>query len=310
MGFSVTPPNSIRSLIFKSYEAAKAAKPPYAPVGINVGDLGHECDRKLWYDFRRVSPPEKVDGRKESIFETGKYWEERLTEKLIEIGCYVSEEQESVKFVGGHVRGRIDGEVRGVPEAPKTVHIVEFKSSNDKGFKELLTKGLQKGKPLHYAQCQMYMHGRSLTRALYVCINKNDNDIFERRVEYDAAYCLKMLARAERIIKAEDPPSKCSENPRIPPCAWCRHKEVCHEGEWARRNCRTCLHATAITTSDNACWDCAKWNKPLTLDEQKVGCPSHRFIPALVPGEQTDVQGDDVVYKLKNGETWVNVDGT
>ena len=304
MGFSLTPPNGTRAAILDAYK-----RPPSRPsVGINVGDLGHECDRKLWYDFRRVSPPEFIEGRKESIFETGKYWEERLTEKLIEIGCYVSEQQELVKFVGGHVRGRIDGEVRSLPVAPKTVHIVEFKSSNDKGFKELLTKGLQKGKPLHYAQCQMYMHGRSLTRALYVCVNKNDDDIFEQRVEYDATYCLRLLARAERIIKADDPPSRVSEKPTVPPCIWCKHKAVCHEGAWPLKNCRTCLHSTPITTSENACWDCAKWQKPLTLAEQAAGCPSHLFIPSLVPGEQIDSDPDaeTVTYRLANGETWVN----
>ena len=296
MGFAL--PNPTRSLIFKAYEAARSN---YEPVGINVGDLGGECDRKLWYDFRRVSPPEVIEGRKLRIFDTGDIEEKRILDDLRSIGCRVGFEQERVKFVGGHVRGKIDAEADTIPGAPKTIHIVECKSSNDRGFKELLAKGLKKGKPLHYAQCQMYMHGRERARALYVCVNKNDDDIYVQRVEYDAEFCLRMLARVERIIKADDPPSRISENPTRPPCSWCRHKAVCHEAEWARRNCRTCLHSTAVTTSDNACWDCAKWNKPLTLDEQAAGCPSHRFIPSLVPGEQTDVQGEDVIYKLKNG---------
>ena len=305
MGFAL--PNPTRSLIFKAYMDAHSS---YEPVGINVGDLGHECDRALWYNFRRVSPPEFIEGRKLRIFDTGDIEEKRILDDLRSIGCRVGFEQERVKFVGGHVRGKIDAEADSIPGAPKTIHIVECKSSNDKGFKELLAKGLQKGKPLHYAQCQMYMHGRGRTRALYVCVNKNDDDIYVQRVDYDAEFCLRILAKSERIIKTDDPPSRISENPTKPPCSWCRHKAVCHEGEWARRNCRTCLHATAITTSNEACWDCSKWNKPLTLDEQAKGCPSHRFIPSLVPGEQTDVQGEDVVYKLKNGETWVNVDGT
>jgi hypothetical protein len=305
MGFDLTPPNTTRSLIFKAYEAARSS---YEPVGINVGDLGHECDRALWYNLRRVSPPEVIEGRKLRIFDTGDIEEKRILDDLRSIGCYISEEQERVKFVGGHVRGKIDAEARGVPEAPKTVHLVECKSSNDKGFKELLTKGLQKGKPMHYAQCQMYMHGRGLTRCLYVCVNKNDDDIFERRVEYDATFCLQLLAKAERIIKADDPPSRVSENPRVPPCIWCKHKAVCHGGELALKNCRTCLHSTPITTSRDACWDCAKWQKPLTLDEQAAGCPSHLFIPSLVPGEQvdSDPEAETVTYRLANGETWVN----
>ena len=308
MGFSLTPPNGTRSAIFRAYEAARSS---YEPVGINVGDLGHECDRKLWYDFRRASPPEVIEGRKLRIFDTGDIEEKRILDDLRDIGCTIIGEQERVKFVGGHVRGKIDAEALGIPEAPKTVHIVECKSSNDKGFKELLAKGMQKGKPLHYAQCQMYMHGRGHTRAIYICVNKNDDDIYVERVAYDLAYCERMLARAERIIKADDPPSRISEKPSIPPCLWCRHKAVCHEGEWARKGCRTCLHSTPVLTSENACWDCARWNKPLTLDEQTYGCLSHRFIPSLVPAKQTDVnlETGDVTYLLPNGETWVNCDG-
>lgn len=303
MGFDLTPPNGTRSAIFKAYESARSS---YEPVGINVGDLGHECDRYLFYNFRRVSPPEVIEGRKLRIFDTGDIEEKRILDDLRAIGCTIANEQARVKFVGGHVRGKIDAEAQGIPEAPKTVHIVECKSSNEKGFKSLLKDGLQKGKPLHFGQCQMYMHGRGLTRALYVCVCKDNDDIFVQRVEYDATYCLRLLARAERIIRADDPPSRISEKPTIPPCLWCRHRPVCHEGEWSRRNCRTCLHATAITTSTEACWDCALWQKPLTLDEQAAGCASHLFLPGLVPGEQVDATDSTVTYKLANGETWVN----
>jgi len=305
MGFPLTPPNGTRAAIFKAYEAARSS---YEPVGINVGDLGHECDRYLWLNFRRASPPEEIEGRKLRIFDTGDIEEKRILDDLRDIGCEIRDEQARVKFVGGHVRGKIDAKALGVPEAPKTVHIVECKSSNAKGFKELFTRGLKKGKPLHYAQCQIYMHGTGLTRALYVCVCKDDDDIFVQRVEYDAAYCLRLIARAERIIKSDDPPSRCQDKPTLPPCLWCRHKPVCFEDAWARKNCRTCLHSTAMTTSTEACWDCAKFSKPLTLAEQAAGCSSHLYIPSLVPGTQTDCDPDahTVTYKLRNGETWVN----
>src|SRR6185437_6245675 len=303
MGFDLTPPNSTRSAIFAAYEAARSS---YEPVGINVGELAHECDRYLWYAFCRVSPPEQIEGRKLRIFDTGDIEEQRILDDLRAVGCTISGEQTRVRLVGGHVRGKIDALARGVPEAPKTVHIVECKSSNEKGFKELAAKGVKVAKPLHFGQCQIYMHALGLSRALYVCVNKNDDDIYVERVAYDAEYCLRMLARAERIIRADDPPGRISDNPKVPPCLWCRHKAVCHEGAWARRNCRTCLHSTPVLTSENACWDCAKHHKPLTLDEQAAGCPDHLFLPGVVPGEQVDATESTVTYKMRNGETWVN----
>src|ERR1700744_3897651 len=117
MGFDLTPPNSTRASIFRAYEQARSS---YEPVGINVGDLGHECDRKLWFDFRRASPAEQIEGRKLRIFDTGDIEERRILDDLRAIGCTISNEQERVRFVGGHVRGKIDAEALGVPEAPKT----------------------------------------------------------------------------------------------------------------------------------------------------------------------------------------------
>lgn len=294
------------SAIFAAYEAARKN---YEPVGINVGELGTECDRALWYSFRRASPAEKIEGRKLRIFDTGNIEENRILADLRAIGCDVRSEQEKVRFVGGHVRGKIDAEATGVPEAPFRVHLVECKSSNDKGYKELQKLGLLKGKPLHFSQCQIYMHGRGLERCLYVCVNKNDDDIYVERIAYDVAFCLRTLARAERIIKSDDPPAKLHEDPRAKmafACGYCKHIDVCHNGTFARRNCRTCLHSTPVLTSENACWDCAKWQKPLTLDDQAAGCPSHLFLPGLVPGEQIDASDETVTYKLRNGSIWID----
>jgi len=294
--------------IWAAYEAARSA---YEPVGINVGDLGAECDRALWYTFRRVSPPEAHAGRTLRIFETGNIEETRILADLRAIGCEVGDEQARVFFVGGHVRGKIDATATGIPEAPKRVHLVECKSSNDDGFKKLRKDGSAKAKPLHYGQVQMYMHGRSLERALYIVVNKNDDDIYVERIAYDVAYCLRMVARAERIITTDDPPSRLHEDPNSKAafaCKWCKHLDVCHNGAWSRRHCRTCLHSTPITTSENACWDCSRFTKPLTLAEQATGCDWHLFLPGVVPGEQIDADAaaETVTYKLRDGTTWVN----
>ena len=68
MGFAL--PNPTRSLIF--FKAYMDAPQLYEPVGINVGDLGHECDRALWHNFRRRVAA-RIWSRAENwrIFDTG-----------------------------------------------------------------------------------------------------------------------------------------------------------------------------------------------------------------------------------------------
>src|SRR5690606_38864459 len=117
------------------YDAYKRANEHYDSLGLSVGELGHECDRALVYNLRWASPPEDIDGRKISIFRTGDMWEDRLVEDLAAIGVEVTAQQDRIRLVGGHVRGKIDGRGTGLPEAPKTEHLFEFKSSNAKGFR-------------------------------------------------------------------------------------------------------------------------------------------------------------------------------
>lgn len=73
-----------------------------------------------------------------------------------------------------------------------------------------------------------------------------------------------------------------------------------------RVNCRTCLYSTP---EEGGSWSCARFGKPLSLDEQKAGCPAHLSLPGLIDGEQIDVdeEAETIVYKLRRtGELWVD----
>ncbi len=95
-------------------------------------------------------------------------------------------EQWRIVFAGGHASGRTDGKVTGVPEAPKTMHVFEAKSMNDRAFKALLKAGcVREGKPEHFAQVQTYLHCQGLTRALYLGVNKNTDELYCERIEYE-----------------------------------------------------------------------------------------------------------------------------
>ncbi len=297
-------PSTVRA-IYQAYEDSNEA---YDGYGISVGELGTECDRALWYSFRWASAPERVDGRKVRIFRRGDIEEQRLIDDLEAIGVEVFGQQDRIRLVFGHVRGKCDAKLRGLPEAPATEHLAEFKSMNDKNFAILLKKGLKEAQPKHYVQVQMGMHAFGLDRGLYLVTNKNDETLYSERVEYDMEFCLRLLARAERIIAAHEPPARISEDPEFFGCMFCKHKAVCHASAWPRVTCRSCIHATPEMTGDGH-WSCARFSKPLSIDEQKAACGAHLYLPGMVPGEQVDAdeEAETITYRLRaTGEVWTD----
>lgn len=299
-------PRPVPSTLRRIQEALVADRDDWESVGISAGDIGMECDRALWLTFRRASVPEVIDWRKRRVFERGQIEEERLLDLLRLIGLEVSGQQDRVRAAGGHLRGKIDGLTIGLPEAPKTEHVVECKSAKADSFAKI-KDGVKKGNPLHYATVQFYMHGKGLSRALYMATNKDNEDLHIERVEYDAAFALRAVARVERVINAPEPPSRlCSKRDDFRG-RLCKQAEVCWNEIWPRAHCRTCLHSSPLLDG-NAGWDCARWSKPLSLPEQDAGCEAHLYIPALVPGEMVSVdeEAETVTYTLNDGRTWVD----
>jgi len=277
-------------------------------VGVPAGDIGLECDRQVWLNFRRASAPEVIDWRKRRIFERGNIEEERLLDMLRLVDVEVWGEQDRVRAVGGHLRGKIDGRALGLIEASKTEHIVECKSAKQEVFRKVKKEGVKKGKPEHYATFQFYMFGLGIDRVLYLMSNKNDEDVHYERVEYDAEFALRQVARIERIIGMDEPPGRLCNKRDDFRGQFCRQAEVCWGEVRPRVHCRSCIHATPLMDG-NAGWDCARWSKPLSLAEQDAGCPSHLYIPAILVGyEQVDVDEaeETITYRTPTGELWVD----
>lgn len=304
------PQSSTVGAIYRAYEDANE---PRDGKTIPASQLAEECSRKLWYDFRWVTPREDIPGRTLRIFATGTIEEERWIADLRSIGCEVVDRQDDgrqirIDLCNGHVGGYLDAEVLGLPEAPRTWHVAEMKSHNLKSFTALKKDGVRVSKPLHYGQMQSYMHARNRDRAIYLATCKDNDELYAERVYYDVDYCLRMLAKADRIIQAHEPPAKLHEDPTAKmafACGWCKHRGVCHEDAWPRSNCRTCLYSSP---EPGGTWSCGRWSKPLSLAEQGEGCPAHLYLPGLIPGEQidSDEAAETVKYRLRSGRIWVD----
>lgn len=290
--------------IFAAYEEARGDG---FREHLGASLIGKSCERALWFDFRWVTLS-RHEGRILRLFETGQREEERLVRNLRATGATVLEvdpatgRQFRVEAHGGHLGGSLDGIAIGLREAPKTWHVLEFKTHSAKSFAQLVSKGVAASKPQHVAQMQIYMHLMGLTRAFYLAVCKDTDALYAERVEADPAEAERLLAKASRIIDAARPPSRISDDPAWFECRMCSHNAVCHLGERAAVNCRTCLHSTPVEGG----WHCARHDRMLGSTEQRLGCGKHLFIPDLVAGEVTDAGQDFVAYCMKDGSEWVN----
>jgi hypothetical protein len=304
------PIHTTVGLIYQAYESdADDGNRPHLGASL----IGHACERFLWLTFRWAGA-KKFPGRMLRLFETGQLEEARLTANLRRIGVQVHDvtpdgKQWRVSDLGGHFAGSMDGACVGLPEAPKTWHVLEYKTHSDKSFNDLAKNGVRKAKPMHFAQMQTYMGYTGMERAMYLAVNKNTDDIYSERIEFDPVEFGKLKARAERVINANEPPLRCSNDPSWFVCKMCDFHSLCHGEEAPAVNCRTCAHSTPELDGDSR-WTCQNFNgNDIGLDAQREGCPSHRYIPILLERFATmkDAVNGDVVYATEHGD-FVNGD--
>lgn len=277
----------------------------YDSVGIGMSELGTECARALWYSHRWAAK-EELSAKTLRIFEDGNTTEDQLIAALRRIpNASVSGQQVRVQTLGGHVRGKIDGEMTGVPESPHRTHVVEIKSHNSKSFTALQKKGVRESKPAHWWQCQFYMHTTGYDRALYLAKNKDNGELYSERIKYDPLDVMSKVAKIADVINSKRAPAR-NEGYY---CAWCKFKSVCFREEFGRKHCRSCINSTPVIDPDSSDpkWICERQdNKVLTIDEQRAGCNLHLFHPDMVPGEQVDAGDDWIAYVLVSGDKWTN----
>lgn len=273
---------------------------------LGASGIGASCDRAIWYGWRWTSKA-RHSGRLLRLFETGHMAEDRFIHDLRRIGVTVmardpeTGEQWTVKDDTGHFGGSMDAVAVGIIESPAKWHLCEFKTHNAKSFASLVKDGVEKAKPQHWVQMQVYMHFSGLERAYYMAVNKDTDELYGERIRYNAEAALRIVAKAHRIIASASPPSRISNDASWYECRFCDHKDKCHGTDIPDRHCRSCLHSTPV---ENGEWRCERHSTILTPENQRAGCAAHLYIPALIPGEQIDAGEDWILYKMPDGEEW------
>lgn len=271
--------------------------------------IGKPCERALWYTFRWAKTP-TFDGRMLRLFNRGQLEEARFVEELRGIGATVYEvdpdtgNQIRVSAVDGHFGGSCDGVGTGLPEAPKSYAVLEFKTHSNKSFTDLKAKGVKASKPEHYAQMTVYGERLDLDRALYLAVNKDTDEIYSEWIHIDKDFAEQLLAKAERIIHAPTPPEKLSKDPAYFQCKFCDYWDVCHQDKVPEPNCRTCCNATP---AEAGAWKCSLKAAEISEKEQLAGCDGHLYIPGLITyAEIVDGGENHVEYKKADGSSFTN----
>lgn len=283
----------LKELIYKSYKNSNWKRPH---LGASL--IGRECRRAIWYSFRWAIEPE-FDGRILRLFSRGHEEEIKIIKELRKSGvvvyCNNSEgEQFSYSEFGGLFAGSLDA----VGQYDGKTFLIEFKTSNAKGFKKLEKEGVYAVKPEHFIQMQIYMHWAKLSSAYYIAVCKDDDHIHEEEVLYDEGIAMETIGKAKSIIFDYAPPSKMWESPTYFKCKYCDYYNICHFSEQVPDvNCRTCKH---ISVNENNKWFCSNYKKEMSFAEQKTGCTKHKFIPDFMVEEVEGLDNSELKIIKEN----------
>lgn len=256
--------------------------------------IGGKCSREIWLKFRWARASQ-FEGRMLRLFARGQREEAVIARMMQDAGIKVytvdqaTGKQFEVRAVRGHFGGSMDGKLTDVPEAPKTQHVWECKTHSKKSFDDLTAKGVQKSKPQHYDQMQIYMHLTGITRALYTGACKDDDRLHIERVDYDKERAEELMQLAQYLVDLPEPPARIG-GPDWYQCKFCDYYQQCHGSEAPLVNCRTCAHCTPV---DNAQWKCERHNGEVPVEFMRQGCADHRYIPSMLDGWAKVSKGDD-----------------
>ena len=276
---------TFRTLLGKHITSAgDAFRGESSPFRAHLGAslIGRECTRELWYSFHWATK-NVFGGRMHRLFNRGHLEEPRFVALLEMIGCTVWQvdaqgKQFRVDGHRGHFGGSIDAVISGLPEMGTAPVLGEFKTHGDKSFKKLLDEGVQSAKWEHFVQMQTYMGKLRLPAALYMAVNKNDDEIYAEIVMFDQAVYERYQQRSVIVIDAVEAPKRINQSPGWFKCKFCDHKPVCHGTALPERNCRTCVH---VKVGDNKTWTCTAHGRDLSEEDQLAGCPTYVMNPEM-----------------------------
>ena len=263
--------------IYRTYEVKEAERGFYLGR-LGASFLGEECLRKTWLSWRAYAQA-KFGGRMLRLFGTGHWQEERIIADLRAAGLQVwdrdVETGNQLEYVDdtGHFIVKLDGVVKGMPEAEKTSHVLEIKTHNKNSFSGVAKHGVLKSKPEHYVQVQAGMMMSGLDRGLYVALCKDDEQFYVERLKADKPVQEAARRKIVSLVNSTLRAAGISTDGEAFGCKFCDMKEVCTGRAVPLVSCRSCQHVQANALPGE--WVCGLYGATLSKDAQKSACPEY-----------------------------------
>lgn len=246
--------------------------------------IGHPCSRNLWYNFRWVSH-KTHSGRQYRLFQRGHLEEARVHDYLTGIGCNVQifaqgtehiedKGKRQIRIYGceGHFAGSVDGIIK-LPERyliqQDVLFLGEYKTQGTQKFPKLQKEGVQIAKHQHFCQQSIYGLKLGLQYAIYISVNKNDDDLHIEVIKLDWELGKFLEQKAYDIIFSNEPPNRISASPSYFDCKWCDLSATCWNNKPADKNCRSCKYCHAVK---DAQWECKWYDQIVPKEFIKIGC--------------------------------------
>ena len=250
---------------------------------MGASGIGDRCARKIWYGFRWSDKP-KFEARLLRLFNRGHLEEARFIALLLMIGVKVYQQDETggqfrIKDADGYFGGSGDGIAIGVPDLPANESaLCEFKTSADKPFQKVVKEGVREAKFEHYVQMQIYMRKMGIGNALYMVVNKNNDDLYAEIVPINITVADQFIDRGSQLVATDKPPQRISESASWFECKFCAYLPICHGDKKVEATCRSCVH---VCKPGDGVWACANTMggyEPLNQHEQLAACPNYEAL--------------------------------
>ena len=195
---------------------------------IGASSIGQECMRALYYTYHDY-PTNKIDSRLHRLFFRGKLEEAHLIAYLKMMGFKVhATDDQGRQYFFNDMEGHFAGHCDGLIEFEDTILLLEMKTMNDKSFINTQRNGCKAAHPRYYSQMQVYMGYFGLKYALFMAVNKNNDEILLEVVEYDSLEFLICKNKAREIIEAENEENLPKLTASDYRCRYCNYRDVCY----------------------------------------------------------------------------------
>jgi hypothetical protein len=198
-----------------------------ARARLGMSEIGHECNRYLWYKSHGIVG-KRPDARILRLFELGNVIETHIIQDLLHCGFQIENRQTVIRIEqdGHKIEGHSDGVIVGHKPFTKP-HLLEIKTAGEKTFKDCKKKGYQDWNQKYKAQIHTYMTGFGISRCLVIVYNKNTSEIYSERIRLNPDYAESVLKNIFWVMDQSAPPLRICPRADWYKARWCDYYKEC-----------------------------------------------------------------------------------